>query len=162
MDILIIYSSRTGNTQKLAEYIGEGVKKADNSIGLKVLDVKLITDQDLIEADAIIIGSPVYYGLMSASIKNMFDKSNPIRGKLKDKVGAAFATSAHHTGGKETTILSILQAMLIHNMIVISDPLSTGGHYGLACTGKPGNKEKNEAFLFAKRIVDVTKKIKKS
>jgi NAD(P)H dehydrogenase (quinone) len=64
-----------------------------------------------------------------------------VRRKLFNKVGAAFATSAHRTGGKETTIISILQAMLVCGMAVVGDPYETGGHYGAAGSDEAGLKE---------------------
>ena len=91
----------------------------------------------ILDYNLVIVGSPVYFGSMAAQVKALFDKSVVIRRQLKDKVGAAFVTAGHNTGGKETTMLSILQAMLIHEMIVIGDPISVGGHYGTASVTSP-------------------------
>ena len=134
-DILIVYYSQSGNTEALARGIARGVEGEGAQVTLK--NVGETTNDDLIKADAIIVGSPVYFGSMAAPIKKMFDRSVAIRRQLKDKIGAAFATAGHHTGGKETTILSIIQAMLIHEMIIVGDPISVGGHYGAATTGTP-------------------------
>jgi len=79
--------------------------------------------------------------------------------ELKDKVGAAFATSAHPTGGKETTIMSIIQAMLIHEMIVIGDPISAGGHYGAATTGKPDAGAVGEGKALGRRVAEIVRKL---
>lgn len=138
-NILIVYYSRGGNTEKLAEAIAEGVDEGGGNSTLKAVeDVEI---KDLPEFDGIIAGSPVYYGTMASELKKFFDESVVVRKKLFNKVGAAFATSAHRTGGKETTILSIIQAMLINGMIIVGDPLETGGHYGAAGSDEIGLKE---------------------
>lgn len=156
--ILVIYSSVGGHTQMLAEAIADGVKEVKGSACL-VKRVSDVVPNDLISADGIIAGSPVYFGSMSAELKDMFDKNVSIRRKMEGKVGAAFATAGHHTGGKETTMLSIIQAMLIYGMIIVGDPISAGGHYGVACVGTPDNETINAAKELGKRVVDVAGKI---
>lgn len=138
-EILIVYFSNGGNTEKLAKAIAEGVKEGGGNPTLKTTDN--VDINTLPEYDGIIAGSPVYFGTMAAELKKFFDESVVVRRKLTDKIGAAFATSAHRTGGKETTIMSILQAMLIAGMIVVGDPIETGGHYGAAGSDETGLKE---------------------
>lgn len=156
--VLVIYSSRSGNTKKLAEAVVSGVKEVAG-VECEFKAVSEISNGDLVATDGIIVGSPVYFGTMSAEVKEMFDKSVAIRGKLEGKIGAAFATSGHHTGGKETTIFSILQAMLIHGMIIVGDPISVGGHYGVASVGSPDNDAINSGKVFGKRVAEITKKL---
>jgi len=155
--ILVTYFSQGGNTEKLAEAVAKGAKDEGCEVSLKA--VTEVVNGDLTEADGIIVGSPVYFGSMSAEVKRMFDVSVSVRRQLKDKIGAAFTTAGHQTGGKETTILSILQAMLIHQMIIVGDPLTAGGHYGTACVGKPNDKELQEAEALGKRVAEIVKKI---
>ncbi len=110
--------------------------------------------------DGIIIGSPVYFGTMAAEVKKLIDESISIRRKLEGKVGAAFVTSRHRTGGKETTLLSILEAMLVHGMIVIGDPIETGGHYGAAGDGKEVDEQaQKEARGLGRRVVNIAEKL---
>lgn len=137
--ILIVYYSRAGNTEKLAKAVAEGVQEGGGDPTLKRVDE--VDINELPEFDGIIAGSPVYFGTMAAELKKFFDESIVVRKKMFNKVGAAFATSAHRTGGKETTIISILQAMLIEGMIVVGDPFETGGHYGAAGSDEAGLKE---------------------
>lgn len=158
LKILVIYSSRSGNTQKLAEAIALGVK-AVSEVECEIKSVSEVSNKDLIEADGIIVGSPVYFGTMSAEIKEMFDKSVAVRRNLEGKIGAAFTTSGHHTGGKETTIFSILQAMLIHGMIIVGDPISVGGHYGVASVGSPDTEGINSGKALGRRVAEITKKL---
>ena len=75
-----------------------------------------VTKGDFLESDGVIAGSPVYFGVMAAELKKVFDEFIGVRRKMEGKVGAAFATSGDLTGGKETTIMSIIQALLIYGM----------------------------------------------
>ena len=156
--VLIVYDSRTGNTERAAKLVAEGVKevKGVDCILKRVDDVSL---DDLLNSDGIIIGSPTYYGLMSAKIKRLLDESVKIHGKLEGKVGAAFTSSGGTASGAETTILSILEAFLIHGMIVQGDPHSQ--HYGLAVVGAPDAKEEDLCRKFGARIARIVSKISK-
>jgi len=155
-DILVVYDSRTGNTEKAAALVAEGIKqvKGVNCILKRVDDVSL---DDLLQADGVIIGSPTYYGSMSGKIKDFLDKSVEFHGKLEGKVGAAFTSSGGTASGAETTILSILQALLIHGMIVQGNPHAQ--HYGLAVVGAPEVKEKDLCKRFGARIARLVVKI---
>ena len=152
---LIVYYSRSGNTRKMAETIAEGMKKED--VEADVRDVKDVTPADLRAFDAIVVGSPTYYGSMAAEIKKLFDESIRIHGKLDGKIGAAFASSANIGGGNETTILDILNAMLIHGMIVQGD--WQGDHYGPVAIGSPDERAVKECLRAGARIARLAKKI---
>ncbi|MGE5893394.1 MAG: flavodoxin family protein, partial [bacterium] len=135
MQVLVLYYSKNGNTKKLAEEIAKGVESANVEAVLK--NTREVTKDDFTGSAGIIAGSPVYFGVMAADLKRVFDEFIGVRRKMENKVGAAFATGGHHTGGKETTIFSILQCMLIYGMIIVGDPMSASGHYGVACLGSP-------------------------
>jgi len=152
---LIVYYSRSGNTRKMAETIAEGVKKEE--VAVEVRDVKDVTPDDLKSFDAIVVGSPTYYGSMAAEIKKLFDDSIRFHGKLDGKIGAAFASSANIGGGNETTILDILNAMLIHGMIVQGD--SKGDHYGPVAIGAPDERAVKECLRAGARIARLAKKL---
>lgn len=157
--ILVAYYSRTGNTEKMAKAVAEGAKNAGADVDLKrVEDVQL---DDLKSADGIVIGSPTYYGLMAAEVKQLFDRSAKVRGKLENKIGAAFTSSASIEGGNQTTILSILQAMMIHGMIVAGDPMETGGHYGAIAIGSPDEDSLNTCIKLGERVARLAEKIRK-
>ncbi len=74
----------------------------------------------LLNADGIVIGSPTYYGGVAWPIKKLIDETIEYHGQLEGKVGGAFSSSSNIGGGNETTILSLLQAFLIHGMIIQS------------------------------------------
>jgi len=145
--ILIAYYSRTGNTEKMAKEIARGVDKEKVPVDLKrIEDVKA---DDLLSYDGIIIGSPTYYGTMASPIKKLLDDSVKFHGKLESKVGAAFASSANVAGGNETTILNILNAMLIHGMVVQGD--YSGDHYGPVAIGAPDARAIKECLRLGER-----------
>lgn len=157
MQILVVYHSRTGNTKKVAEAVADGVKKEGVTCVLK--PVSEVTNDDFLLSEGIIAGSPVYFGSMASEMKAVFDNLVKVRSKMGDKVGAAFATSADSSGGKETTIFSIIQAMLICGMIVVGDPLDATGHYGVACVGAPDEKTLQHACKLGKRVALLVKRI---
>jgi NAD(P)H dehydrogenase (quinone) len=156
--ILVAYSSKGGNTKLLAEEVAQGARSVEG-VEVVIKRAKDVTNDELLKIDGWIVGSPVYFGSMSGEVKEMFDRSVGIRRKLEGKIGAAFTTSGHPTGGKETTLLSILQAMLIHGMIVVGDPISVGGHYGVGAVGAPEEEEKEAARQLGKRVAELSKLI---
>lgn len=153
--VLIIYYSRTGNTKKMAELIGEGVKKEGGEALVK--DVKDVLVDELLKYDAIVIGSPTYYGTMAAELKKLLDDSVKFHGRLEGKIGAAFASSGNLAGGNETTILDILNAFLIHGMIIQGDP--QGDHYGPAAIGTPDARSTKECMRLGARLVKLAKRV---
>jgi len=157
--ILVIYHSMTGNTAKMAEAVAQGARSAGADVAVKkAIDTTL---DDLLRADGIIIGSPTYYGLMAAEIKQLFDRSSEVRGRLEDKVGAAFTSSASIEGGNQTALLSILQAMLIHAMIVVGDPMESGGHYGVIAIGEPSKEVLTYCQILGARVASLAKRLTK-
>ncbi|MEM1550658.1 MAG: NAD(P)H-dependent oxidoreductase [Candidatus Bathyarchaeia archaeon] len=157
VNILIVYDSKTGNTERTAYLVAEGARSVEG-VNCVVKRVDETTLNDLLGANGIIIGSPTYYGLMSAKIKALLDKSVEIHGGLEGKVGAAFTTSGGTATGAETTLLSIIEAMLIHGMIVQGNPKDK--HYGLAIVGAPKSDEDRELCRdFGRRVAKLTIKI---
>ena len=153
MQILVLYFSKGGNTRKLAEAVAEGVGEVDGARAvLKRTDE--VTKEDFVEAAGLIAGSPVYFGMMAAELKKIFDEYVSVRKKMEGKVGAAFATSGDPSGGKETTMISIIQAMLIYGMIVVGDPLSATGHFGTACVGVPDAGARENAKKLGRRVAE--------
>ena len=158
MQILVLYFSKGGNTKRLAEEVAKGVETAKVKVVIK--STSEVTKEDFLESDGIIAGSPVYFGVMAWELKKIFDEFVGTRRKMENKVGAAFATGGHHSGGKETTIMSILQCMLIYGMIIVGDPMSASGHYGVACLGKPDENAMEDAFKLGARVAELCVKLK--
>ena len=153
--VLVIYFSEGGNTKKMAEAVTEGLKKERIDFELKrIEDTKV---EDLLEVDGVIIGSPTYYGTMASAIKKLLDESVRFHGRLDGKVGAAFSSSANIGGGNETTILDILNAMLIHGMVIQGDP--SGDHYGPVSIGSPDSRVVRQCQRLGERVARLVKKL---
>ncbi len=191
--ILILFYSRTGNTAALADAIADGAK----SVRFAEVDVRRVDDlapasvrdaipdwkrsretlaakyqtfsdvNALAEYDAIILGSPTRYGIMSAELKNVLDQTGPLwqKGALVNKVGAAFTSVATQHGGHETTLWSIMTPMANLGMILVPPGYSDavmfagGSPYGATATtggGAPGAADLAAARHQGKRVAEVT------
>ena len=153
--VLVIYYSETGNTREMAELVAEGVKEAGVEVEVKrVKDAKV---DELLKVDGVVIGSPTYYGCMAAEVKRFLDESVKLHGRLEGKVGGAFTSSANIGGGNETTIISILQAFLIHGMVV--QGMAFGDHYGPVAVGRPDERSRKLCLKYGRRIGELAKKL---
>ncbi len=116
------------------------------------------------KADGIILGSPVYYGTVSAQLKAFWDKTRWIRTEkaLVGKPGGAITVGASRFGGQETTIRTLHDMMLIQGMSVVGDGTfeDDAGHQGV-CGQKPANED-IEAIkrtkILGKRIFEEARK----
>jgi NAD(P)H dehydrogenase (quinone) len=158
MQILVLYYSKGGNTRRLAEAVAKGIETAPGAKAL-MKTTQEVTQDDFVNSAGIVAGSPVYFGVMAADLKRIFDEFVGIRKKMENKVGAAFATSGDATGGKETTMISIIQCLLIYGMIIAGDPFDATGHYGTACVGAPDDKAKANAEKLGRRVAELCKKL---
>ncbi len=152
---IVIYYSRSGNTKQMAQIIAEAMNNAGLPTDCKSVDK--VKAEDLLKFDAIVIGSPTYYGHMAGPIKQLFDEAVSLHGRLDGKIGAAFSSSANIGGGNETTIMGILEAMLIAGMVVWGD--SQGDHYGPVSIGKPDQRVEKQCARRGKRIAELTQKL---
>jgi len=152
---IVVYYSRSGNTKEMAEIIA----KAMNDAGLptECKSVDNVKADDLLDFDAIVVGSPTYYGHMAGPIKHLFDDLVTKHGRLDGKVGAAFSSAANIGGGNETTIMGIIEAMLIAGLVVQGDP--QGDHYGPVSIGKPDDRVRRQCTRRGQRIAELTKKL---
>jgi NAD(P)H dehydrogenase (quinone) len=181
--ILVLFYSRTGNTAALADAITEGAKSvrfaevdvrriddlAPKSViesipewksGREKLTAKYQTFSDvntLADYDALILGSPTRYGIMSAELKNVLDQTGPLwqRGALVNKVGAAFTSVATAHGGHETTLWSIMTPMANLGLILVppgyTDAVMFAGGSPYGATAATGGGAPGEADLAAAR-----------
>ncbi|MBI4428858.1 MAG: flavodoxin family protein [Ignavibacteriales bacterium] len=162
--ILVVYHSETGHTKVMAEAIARGAKSAH--VTLKV--VGDATTADVLAADAIILGSPVYNANLAPQLQQFINRW-PFEGKpLKDKIGAAFVTAGGISAGEEIAQLNILHSMLIFGMIVVGGPEWTSAFGASAITEEepfnPQNVDQmflNKAEALGKRVADIATKMKK-
>ncbi|MBI4844985.1 MAG: NAD(P)H-dependent oxidoreductase [Candidatus Omnitrophica bacterium] len=152
---LIAYYSKSGNTRVMAEEIAASLKQQKIEVDLK--QAEQVKVNELVNYDILIFGSPTYYGSMAFQIKKILDESVALHGQLDGKIGAAFSSAANIAGGNETTILDILNAFLIHGMVIMGDP--KGDHYGPVSINAPDARTISECKRLAKRIADLAKKL---
>jgi NAD(P)H dehydrogenase (quinone) len=155
--ILICYFSKTGHTKEMAATIAEGARLKGCEV--VVQDVGGTAVDDLLKSDAIILGSPTYYGTMAYPVKKLLDESVEIHGKLEGKIGGAFSSSGMLGGGNETTVHSILDALLIHGMVVLGSARTA--HYGPVAVGGPDDRAKDECRVYGERIAKLSLALKK-
>lgn len=164
--VLVAYHSVTGYTEKMAKGVVAGAQAVPGTT-VVLKSVGQVTAADLFSADALIVGSPVYWSNMAGQVKTFFDDWQLKFGvfpefKMRDKVGAAFTTGGQAASGKELTMLTILAAMLGNQMIVVSG----GGAFGASATTEgdsPGvdDKELAGAKELGRRVAEVTWRVKR-
>jgi NAD(P)H dehydrogenase (quinone) len=169
--ILVAYYSLTGNTEKMARGVVEGIGRVP---GVKAVVKKVdeVTKQDLESADGIILGSPTYYANIPGKMKVVIDDwSWKMKVDFTDKIGGAFSTGGGQVGGKEHVVTSLLLFMLSNRMVVAGSLYQnekTGSMWGepgsAAMTGPldPGvsDQELDSARRLGERIAGLVKKLK--
>lgn len=158
MQVLVLYYSHEGNTRDLAHAIAKGVAEVPG-VRCIVRSTSEVTLAEFTNSQGIIAGSPVYFGTMAAELKAVFERYVDARRRMGDKVGAAFTTSGDPCGGRETTMLSIIEAMLIYGMIVVGDPLDATGHYGVSCVGAPDELTRENGAKLGRRVAELVVRI---
>jgi NAD(P)H dehydrogenase (quinone) len=153
---LVTYYSRSGNTRKMAELVAEALR-GEGGVEVDLRPVEQVSADDLLSYDGLLLGSPTYYGTMAWPVKKLLDESVKHHGKLEGKVGAAFCSSANLAGGNETTILDILNALLIHGMVVQGN--SSGDHYGPVALGAPDRRATESCRELGARTARLLKKL---
>ena len=169
--VLVAYHSVTGNTEKMAEGVVEGVKRRPGVV-VSLKNVDEVTKQDLESADGIILGGPTYYGTLPGKMKVVIDDwSWKMKVDFTDKVGGAFSTGGGQVGGKEFVVVSLMMFMLSNRMVVVG-PLyrndKTGSVWGevgaAAMTGPldPGvsEGELDSARRLGERVARLAAKLK--
>jgi len=155
MKIILVYDSRTGNTEKMAHAVAEGIKEAGVEPVVRKVDEANV--DELLQAQGLILGSPVYYGLPTAKIKAFIDESVKFHGKLEGLVGGAFCSAGGTHTGSETTIMALLEALMVHGMIV--QGTSAKNHYGAASVGAPDDNDVEVCHRMGERLAKLVKKL---
>ncbi|HWL82414.1 MAG TPA: NAD(P)H:quinone oxidoreductase [Roseomonas sp.] len=143
--ILVLYYSSYGHIETLAKAIAEGagqvagtevaVKRVPELVPEEVAKTShfkldqaapVATVNELVDYDAIIIGTPTRYGRMASQMANFLDQTGGLwfQDKLVGKVGSVFTSTASQHGGQETTITSTIVNLLHFGMIIVGLPYS--------------------------------------
>jgi len=154
--IAVIYYSRGGATGKMAELVAEGAR-SESGVDVDVCNVVGLSEDKLLAYDGVILGSPTYYASMAGEMKDFLDRTVKFHGQLDGKVGAAFTSAANIGGGNETTIRGILDALLVHGMVVQGNP--RGDHFGPVSIGNPDDRVREQCRELGRRVAILTKQL---
>lgn len=112
-------------------------------------------------ADGVLLGSPVYFGSVSAQLKAFWDKSRILRKEkaLLNVVGAGVTVGGARFGGQETTIKALFDMMLIQGMMIVGDGFIEAdcGHQG-GCAQAPASGDEfaiQRVRLTGRRLAEV-------
>ena len=168
--ILVAYHSETGNTEGLAKAVRAGAASVSGVEALprKVADV---TTEDIINADGILLGTPVYWGSLTPEAKSFLDRVGNTLMKARKTAGegrtaGAFCTGGNIASGKELARLAILAGFLHMRFLVIgavdAEGYGTLGPEATTGAADPGlsPKELEEARRFGERFARLTRQIR--
>jgi NAD(P)H dehydrogenase (quinone) len=182
--VLVLYYSSYGHIETMANAIAEGARAAGATVDIKrvpettpleaakaahfKLDqaAPIAKIDDLVDYDAIIIGTCTRFGRISSQMASFLDQAGGLwmRGALNGKVGSAFTSTGSQHGGQETTLFSIITNMLHFGLIVVGLPysfqgqmtlseISGGSPYGATTiAGGDGSRQPSENELAAARF----------
>src|SRR5207344_325629 len=182
--VLVLYYSAYGHIETMANAVAEGAREAGATVDIKRVPELVPADvakasyykvdqaapiakiEDLVNYDAIVVGTGTRFGRLSSQMANFLDQAGGLwaRGALHGKVGGAFTSTATQHGGQETTLFSIITNLLHFGMLPVGLPYSfagqmtldeiTGGSpYGATTiTGSKGERLPSENELAAARF----------
>ncbi|HUN97055.1 MAG TPA: NAD(P)H:quinone oxidoreductase [Bradyrhizobium sp.] len=177
--VLVLYYSAYGHIETMANAVAEGARSTGATVDIKrvpelvppevakaahyKLDqaAPIAKIEDLVNYDAIIVGTGTRFGRMSSQMGNFLDQAGGLwaKGALHGKVGGAFTSTATQHGGQETTLFSIITNLLHFGMIVVGlnygfagqmklDEITGGSPYGTTTiTGGDGSRMPSENEL---------------
>lgn len=150
-NILIAYYSDSGNTEALAQSIAKGAQQVAG-VEVLILSVDQVKSSQVLSADAIILGSPVYNANIAPAVQE-FINSWPFEGRpLKDKIGAVFSTGGGMSIGEELVMLNLMHSMLIHGMILVGGDTVESAFGASAISGEgPFDLQKELDPIFLKK-----------
>ena len=140
--ILILYYSRHGTTEKMAQQIARGVELNEGAEAIlrTVPEISTVCEQtenlipekgapyatleDLKSCDGLALGSPTHFGNMAGALKHFIDKTTEIwfPGTLSGKPAGVFTSTGSMHGGQESTLLSMMLPLMHHGMLIMSIP----------------------------------------
>lgn len=167
--VAVVYYSATGTVYELAQEIAAGAEKEGAEIRLcrvaelappdviasrpawaqhvaATSEVPVVTPDDLVWADGIVMGSPTRFGNIASQLKQFLDTLGPqwAQGLLADKVYSGFTATDTEHGGQESTLLALYTSFHHFGGIVVApgytDPVKfeDGNPYGTGHVGRRG------------------------
>jgi flavorubredoxin len=120
--VLVVYCSMSGNTKAAAEAVAEGARSAGVQVVVKT--GAEAQPQDLLDCDAVALGSYDAFSYMGGGLKDFLDRAlYPTQNQVTDKPYAAFLT--HGGGGK--AIASIESIAEKFKLKKVADSVSVKG-----------------------------------
>ncbi len=187
--ILVLYYSKRGNTQKMARLMARGIESIEGCEAmLRTVESDLpdadmpgdaiVTEQDMIDCDGMIMGSPSYFGNMASPLKRFIDTTGNLwfSGAMEGKPAGVFATASSLHGGQETTLINMMIPLLHYGMVIVGLPYSEksllytqsgGSPYGathwaeIESNRSIDQNEKQLCLAQGKRIASIAKRLKK-
>jgi NAD(P)H dehydrogenase (quinone) len=181
--VLVLYYSAYGHIEAMANAVAEGARETGASVDVKRVP-ELVPEEvakashykldqpapiakvdDLVNYDAIIVGTGTRFGRISSQMANFLDQCGGLwmKGALLGKVGGAFSSTATQHGGQETTLFSIITNLLHFGMVVVGlnygfagqmklDEITGGSPYGATTiTGGDGSRQPSSNELAGAR-----------
>jgi flavodoxin len=146
--ILIAYASRTGSTEKLAQAIADGVKKA-GGVSVELKRAKGVKPEDAVSADGYAFGSHSAFEYMAGELKNFFEELYHVRDKVIGKPVLLFTTGQ---GGQGAALESMDKVVSVFNPHWVRP--------GVAVEGMPGEADKAKAMEMGAKLAEAVKKYK--
>ncbi|MFH8570534.1 flavodoxin family protein [Streptomyces sp. NPDC017993] len=193
--VAVIYCSATGHFADIAGEIVETAEKAGAEVRLRKVrgpapedaiesnpawaanaaataDVPVASVEDIVWADAVLMGSPTRFGNISAQLKQFIDTLGGAwrKGELADKVYSGFTSTGSLHGGNESTLPALMQSFHHFGGIVVApgfthpDKFADGNPYGTAHhdaggSAPVGDITRNAARVQAERVVTLARAV---
>jgi NAD(P)H dehydrogenase (quinone) len=165
ISVLVLYDAKGPAIESLARAVARGISGA-NGASPVLKRIEEATTDDLLRADALLLGSPNWSGV-TGTLKSWLDEQGDLweEGSLAGKPGAAFTTGWGRHSGLEMTLLQLVHWMLACGMIVVGLPWSermrySGSYYGATAAGVVSEDDRAQAEALGARVVDVAVRLK--
>ncbi len=147
-NVLVLYYSKEGSTQKMAEYVAEGARSVSD-IDVRLKSIDQAGPEDVLWCNGMAVGSPTYLGTVAAEMKRFWEDLLPVWQSIDGKIGCAFSSQGGWGGGAELTCMSLMTIMLNYGMLVFGATDYSGKqftlHYGVTQAGEPRLEKEVEA-----------------
>ncbi len=127
-NLLIVYHSQSGSTQRMADAVIAGARSDDvDGVGVRVRAALEATAEDLLSCDAFILGTPENFGYMSGAMKYFLDRVYyPCEGKIAGKPFAMFIRAGNDGTGALTSLRRILTGLAVRE---VQEPVMIVGEF---------------------------------
>ncbi len=165
VSVLVLYDPKGPAIEGLALAIARGVESQGTARASLKSTEQAITS-DLIEADALLLGSPNWSGV-TGTLKSWLDEQGDLweEGSLAGKPGAAFTTGWGRHSGVEMTLLQLIHWMLACGMVIVGLPWSermkeSGSYYGATATAGVAPEDLIQAEALGLRVAELAVRLR--